>query len=163
MLGDGQGAMLGDGLELSTRAGGKSNPNEASLVARIVAGVLAAGELSADRVAILAPYSSQVDEVRAQLASTAASACRVGTVDSFQGQEVDLVVFSATRSNGMHEMGFLRDPRRLCVAITRARRGLILVGDVTTLRSSRHWAALVDSCDARGCLLDAEDLYGARA
>ena len=81
----------------------------------------------------------------------------MGTVDSFQGQETDLVVFSATRSNAFGDMGFLRDPRRLCVAITRARRGLILVGDVRTLRTSHHWAALIDSCEARGCLVDAED------
>ena len=87
-------------------------------------------------------------------------ACRVGTVDSFQGQETDLVVFSATRSNAFGDMGFLRDPRRLCVAITRARRGLILVGDAHTLRSSHHWRALLESCEARGCLVDAEALYG---
>ena len=88
-----------------------------------------------------------------------ASACRVGTVDSFQGQETDLVVFSATRSNDVGDMGFLRDPRRLCVAITRARRGLILVGDARTLRSSHHWAALIDSCQARGCFVGSETLY----
>ena len=82
-------------------------------------------------------------------------ACRVGTVDSFQGQETDLVVFSATRSNAFGDMGFLRDPRRLCVAITRARRGLVVVGDVKTLRSSHHWAALIDSCQSRGCLVGA--------
>lgn len=54
---------------------------------------------------------------------------RVGTVDSFQGQETDLVLFSSVRSNLMRELGFLRDARRLNVAITRARRGLIIVGD----------------------------------
>ena len=95
------------------------------------------------------------DQIRAELASV----CRVGTVDSFQGQETDLVVFSATRSNDVDDMGFLRDPRRLCVAITRARRGLILVGDARTLRSSHHWTALIESCESRGCFVDAGDLY----
>ena len=79
--------------------------------------------------------------------------CRVGMVDSFQGQETDLVLFSATRSNEIGDMGFLRDPRRLCVANTRARKGLILVGDASTLRHSRHWAALIDSCESRGCFV----------
>ena len=78
----------------------------------------------------------------------------MGTVDSFQGQESDLVIFSATRSNDMGDMGFLRDPRRLCVAITRARRGLILVGDARTLRCSHHWSALIDSCESRGCVVE---------
>ena len=47
------------------------------------------------------------------------------------------MVFSATRSNDLGELGFLRDPRRLCVAITRARRGLVLVGDARTLSGAR--------------------------
>ena len=66
------------------------------------------------------PYASQVDRIWRSLSG----ACRAGTVDSFQGQETELVIFSATRSNGVGDLGFLRDPRRLCVAITRAKRGL---------------------------------------
>ena len=69
------------------------------------------------------------------------------------------MVFSATRSNDLGELGFLRDPRRLCVAITRARRGLVLVGDARTLRSSHHWTALIESCESRGCFVDAGQLY----
>ena len=69
------------------------------------------------------------------------------------------MVFSATRSNDLGELGFLRDPRRLCVAITRARRGLVLVGDALTLRSSHHWTALIESCESRGCFVDAGQLY----
>ena len=142
-------------LEVSHSSGGKSNPTEAALVASILSRVLEAKGVSPANAAVITPYSSQVDELRRALASSsqAASKCRVGTVDSFQGQETDLVFFSATRSNGIGDLGFLSDPRRLCVAITRARRGLVVVGDVKTLRSSHHWAALIDSCHSRGCLV----------
>jgi len=140
--------------EVSHPSGGKSNPEEAALVSAIVWRVLEGGDVSASEVAVIAPYSSQVDLIRRELAG----ACRVGTVDSFQGQETDVVVISATRSNTLGDMGFLRDPRRLCVAITRARRGLILVGDTRTLRCSHHWTALIDSCQSRGCLVRAADL-----
>jgi superfamily I DNA and/or RNA helicase len=150
---------LGHDLEVGHAEGGKSNPEEAALAARIVTAILDAGEVSPANVAIIAPYARQVDQIREQLVGAVASACRVGTVDSFQGQETDLVLFSATRSNELGDMGFLQDPRRLCVAITRARRGLILVGDVRTLRRSHHWTALIDDCETRGCLINAADLF----
>ena len=86
---------------------------------------------------------------------------RVGTVDSFQGQETGVVLFSAVRSNSMNELGFLRDKRRLNVAITRARRGLVLVGDAKALQSCRHWDALISSCESRGCLIDSSDAFPA--
>ena len=84
---------------------------------------------------------------------------RVGTVDAFQGQETQLVVFTAARSNPRGDLGFLRDPRRLNVAITRAKRGLVLVGDAATLSNSRHWRALVDSCRDRGAWVDGDAAF----
>ena len=63
----------------------------------------------------------------------------------------------------MKEMGFLRDARRLNVAITRARRGLIVVGDPTVLRTCRHWSALIDSCTERNCFLTLPEYYAGTA
>jgi superfamily I DNA and/or RNA helicase len=57
----------------------------------------------------------------------------VGTVDSFQGQERDIIAISLTRSNPQGEIGFLSDIRRMNVGMTRARRKLLLVGDSSTL------------------------------
>lgn len=62
------------------------------------------------------------------------------------------------RSNSLGEIGFLRDSRRLCVALTRAKRGLILLGDQKVLRTSKHWDALFESCLERGCVLDTKDI-----
>ena len=83
---------------------------------------------------------------------------RVGTIDSFQGQETEVVIFSAVRSNAFSELGFLRDPRRLCVALTRARKGLVILGDSTVLNSCRHWKSLIESCQDRGCFVNKDSL-----
>ena len=57
----------------------------------------------------------------------------MGTVDSFHGQERDIIAITLTRSNPQGEIGFLSDIRRMNVGMTRARRKLLLVGDSSTL------------------------------
>ena len=146
---------MGNNSEVAHNFGGRSNPKEVEVIVGIVRKVIAAGDVDAQNIAIITPYSKQVQLFRTELSvhGPEISEVNVGTVDSFQGQETDLVVFSAVRSNRMKELGFLRDERRLNVAITRARRGLIIVGDPAVLRTCRHWTALMDSCRDRGCAL----------
>ena len=67
----------------------------------------------------------------------------VGTVDSFQGQERDIIAISLTRSNNHGEIGFLSDIRRMNVGMTRARRKLLLVGDSSTLSCNPFFMALL--------------------
>jgi hypothetical protein len=85
--------------------------------------------------AVIVPYRAQVERIRELIAMSLGSdaADSVGTVDAFQGGERDLIVYGFTRSNPRGDIGFLREQRRLNVAITRARRQLVLVGDTTTL------------------------------
>jgi hypothetical protein len=150
---------VGSNLEVSHDFGGKSNPAEARLVANIVVDLIGSGDVEESNIAVISPYSKQVQLIRSELSlHRNASSVRVGTVDSFQGQETDIVVFSCTRSNDRCEIGFLRDSRRLCVAITRARRGLIIIGDQKVLKTCRHWSALLASCTARDCVMDAKYL-----
>ena len=151
------------GAEVAHNFGGRSNPGEVTLIAELVSNVLDGNEIDASGIAVISPYAKQVQRIRMELASRNgyhphANSVRVGTVDSFQGQETDLVLISTVRSNPLQELGFLLDPRRLCVAITRARRGLIIVGDRSVLQSCRHWAALLQSCDDRQCSIDAAQL-----
>ena len=150
--------QVGSNLEVTHEFGGKSNPVEAALIADAVLGLVQAGDVEPREVAVISPYSKQVQRLRFEIAARNIRDVRVGTVDSFQGQETDVVLFSAVRSNNDNEMGFLRDPRRLCVAITRARRGLVILGDQKVLRTSRHWAALIDSCQERGCFSIADEI-----
>jgi len=145
--------------EVTHNFGGKSNPTEAKLVVSIVSDLISGGDIDPTKIAVISPYSKQVQLIRNDLSTERMrgqknSGVRVGTVDSFQGQETDVVIFSAVRSNQLNQLGFLRDSRRLCVAITRARKGLILVGDKVVLKTCRHWAALLHSCESRGCSLD---------
>lgn len=147
--------QIGVNSEVTHGFGGKSNPGEAALVTRIISDLLEAEGVEANKIAVISPYSKQVQRIRSGLALKRHSDVRVGTVDSFQGQETDVVVISCVRSNENGELGFLRDSRRLCVAITRARLALIVVGDRKVLQTCRHWAALLDSIDKRGgCVVD---------
>ncbi|MEU8797765.1 AAA domain-containing protein [Spirillospora sp. NPDC048819] len=87
--------------------------------------------------AVILPYQAQVGLVTEMLAGRIGdderAAAGVGTVDSFQGGERDLIVFGFTRSNASGAIGFLNELRRANVAFSRPRRLLILVGDSTTL------------------------------
>ena len=78
----------------------------------------------------------------------------VRTVDGFQGREKEVILFSAVRSNPDRTVGFLADERRLNVAITRARRGLILVGDDATLAGGNAvWRDYLRFLARKRCLL----------
>jgi len=86
---------------------------------------------------------------------------RVSTVDGFQGAEADLVLFSAVRANLSGRLGFLRDTRRANVALTRARRGLVVFADATTLRESKGsvWATWLEWLEARDGIRELDELY----
>lgn len=63
----------------------------------------------------------------------------IASIDAFQGREKDFLVMSCVRSNANGKIGFLNDARRMNVALTRARYGLILIGDVECLKSDKLW------------------------
>jgi superfamily I DNA and/or RNA helicase len=98
----------------------KSNRGEAQLVAAHLAQLVAAG-VREEEVAVITPYNAQVEALR-QILLPLYPALEVGTVDGFQGREKEAIVLSLVRSNQQGEVGFLREKRRLNVAITRARR-----------------------------------------
>lgn len=90
-------------------------------------------------VLVIAPYGRQVEELSRRLASLRLKHIvpEVLSVDAVQGRECDLAVFSVTRSNARSQFGFLGQPywRRINVALSRARYGLIVVGDAAFCRS----------------------------
>jgi superfamily I DNA and/or RNA helicase len=121
----------GAGYEEEREPDGESRLNEAEarLVERKVRALLEAG-VAAEAVGVIAPYSAQVRRLRELLP---VAGLEVDSVDGFQGREKEAVVVSLVRSNAEGEIGFLADVRRMNVALTRARRKLIVVGDSATL------------------------------
>ncbi|MFI5955204.1 AAA domain-containing protein [Cryptosporangium sp. NPDC051539] len=117
---------------------GYENPAEARLIVDLVQWY--AG-LPDRNWAVIVPYRAQAAHLRLRLTSMLGDERQVvdsvGTVDAFQGGERDIVLYGFTRSNAEGNVGFLRELRRLNVAITRARHQLVLIGDFRTLRNSR--------------------------
>lgn len=102
-------------------------------------------------IGIISPYRAQVQYLR-QLVGRDAElrpfrrSISVNTVDAFQGQERDVVLVSMVRANAEGQIGFLRDLRRMNVAMTRARTKLIILGDSTTLTRHRFYNELHRRC-----------------
>jgi len=100
-------------------------------------------------VGVISPYRAQVQYLRQLLQKREffkpyRKAVSVNTVDGFQGQERDVILISLVRSNAEGEIGFLRDLRRMNVAITRARMKLIILGNVQTMTQHPFYKRLWD-------------------
>ena len=101
---------------------------------------LHAAGLSPRDMAVIAPYAAQVRWLREHWDY---DDLEIDTVDGFQGREKEAVLITCVRSNSTGEIGFLADTRRMNVALTRARRKLIVVGDSATLGGHKFYAAML--------------------
>ncbi|MBT3380865.1 MAG: AAA family ATPase [Lentisphaerae bacterium] len=121
----------GAGFEEETESDGGSRRNveEAQVVVTKARELLRLGMPPAS-VGVISPYSAQVQVLADSLRDTG---IEVATVDGFQGRENEVIIISLVRSNSEGEVGFLADTRRMNVALTRARRLLIVAGDSATL------------------------------
>ena len=101
---------------------------------------------------IISPYKAQVQYLRGKIKGSEAlhpyrHLFTVNTVDGFQGQERDVIFISLVRANEEGQIGFLRDLRRMNVAITRARMKLVILGDAATLGKHPFYRKLIDSIE----------------
>lgn len=104
-------------------------------------------------IALISPYREQVLHMQKAIEEDAVLAelpLSINTIDGFQGQERDVVYISLVRSNGKGEIGFLKDYRRMNVAMTRARKKLIVVGDSATIGNDGFYGAFLDYCEKEG-------------
>ncbi len=129
------------------------NETEAMCISSIVIPKLIEAGLKPEHFAIVAPYKSQVAMIKRHLSGIEQShKIDVSTLDSFQGMEFDVIIFSFTRSASPAQqnkkVGFLDDARRLNVAFSRAKKKLILVGNAKTLADrSSHFDLLFNYTD----------------
>ncbi|GAB0491442.1 hypothetical protein MMPV_002695 [Pyropia vietnamensis] len=114
-------------------------------------------------IGIITPYAAQVRAITRALAATGASTTtapvEVATVDGFQGREKPLILLSLVRSNAARRVGFVADPRRANVALTRARAGVVVVGDAATLAGCELWAHWLDWVATEGRVVGGGELW----
>ncbi len=134
------------------------NPEEASLLLKHLQALLsntAIEDPSQLSIAIISPYKQQVICLKEQLAhadipANFRSKLAVNTIDSFQGQERSIVYISLVRSNTQAEIGFLNDIRRMNVAMTRAQKKLVVVGDSATLAQWPFYENFIQYAEQQG-------------
>lgn len=104
-------------------------------------------------IALISPYREQVEQMRNEVKEDPLLSklnIVVHTIDGFQGQERDWVILSLVRSNSQGEIGFLKDYRRMNVAMTRARKQLVVIGDSATIGADPFYGAFLDHVEANG-------------
>ncbi len=143
----------GCGFEEKLEGTSSTNPEEAALLLKHLVLLTAEWETKKTAetfpsIAVIAPYKQQIQVLAEQLTHVPElqqyrAQIAVNTVDSFQGQERDVVYISMTRSNSEGIIGFLADIRRMNVAMTRARKKLVVVGDSATLAQFPFYADFI--------------------
>ncbi|MCP4520560.1 MAG: AAA family ATPase [Cytophagales bacterium] len=121
------------------------NPEEGSIIQKHLAQLAESSPIDEYSLGIISPYKAQVEYLKEII-----EVGTVNTIDSFQGQERDIIYISLVRSNEGGEIGFLKDYRRMNVAMTRAKKKLVIVGDSATLANDSFYNQLVDYCSEIG-------------
>ncbi|CAM6059613.1 unnamed protein product [Sphagnum tenellum] len=130
------------------------NVAEASIVIKIVR-ALVAGGLGISDIGVISPYNAQVDLIQQKAADEALCPLEVHTVDKYQGRDKECVVVSFVRSNNQQQASgsLLGDWHRINVAITRAKKKLVMIGSQSTLSTTPLLRLLVQQVENMGGLL----------
>ncbi|XP_014224242.1 uncharacterized protein LOC106650621 isoform X1 [Trichogramma pretiosum] len=140
-----------------------SNTSEAVFIARLIKCLMMYGKHEAWKgkisIGIITPYQNQKKLINTKIDNTIRGVedntknkfeIECNTIDSFQGQERDLIIMSCVRSSGI---GFMSDHQRLCVALTRAKHSLIICGNFTTFERDPMWKDLLYDAKGRGVFM----------
>jgi len=140
------------------------NPGEVDLIVKHLVELINQN-IFTDRtsIGIISPYKAQVTLLETKVSETPelkkmGKRLTINTVDGFQGQERDLIYISLVRSNQEGEIGFLNDLRRMNVAMTRAKKKLVIVGDSATLARHVFYKELLEYVESIGAYRSAWEL-----
>ena len=132
------------------------NRQEADVIGSIVRNFMKC-TVKPEQIGIITPYEGQRCYIVSHIAKNIGiNEIEVASVDSFQGREKDYIILSCVRSNDHNGIGFLDDPRRLNVALTRARYGLVIVGNAMALAKHQLWSNLLYHYKEMGLLVEGQ-------
>ena len=133
----------GSGFNEVKGSDGTSLQNEGEL--RLIQKLMETENLNPAETAVISPYSGQVAAAKEVLPNM-----RISTIDSFQGQEKETIILSLVRSNDDGDIGFLKDYRRMNVAITRAKEQLYVIGDSATIGGDAFYNSFLTYIESHG-------------
>ncbi|KTW29366.1 hypothetical protein T552_01320 [Pneumocystis carinii B80] len=145
--------------EISSSGTSYLNRTEASNCEKIVVKFFKAG-LKFSQIGIITPYEGQRSYIVSSMQQSGSlrkdlyKEIEVASVDAFQGREKDYIIVSCVRSNEHQGIGFLSDPRRLNVALTRAKYGIVILGNPKVLSKHPLWHCLLVHYKEKNCLVE---------
>lgn len=145
--------------EISASGTSFLNRIEAMNCERIVTRLFRDG-IKPEQIGIITPYEGQRAFLVQYMTMSGTmdkdlyASIEVASVDAFQGREKDFIIFSCVRSNDQQNIGFLRDYRRLNVALTRAKYGLVILGNPRSFTRDFLWTKLLIHFREKGCLVE---------
>ncbi len=130
--------------KINSESGSKCNPDEIAILQEHLYQLMERFPEEMPSIGIISPYREQVLLMQERFATDEKLASlrdfiSINTIDAFQGQERDIIYISLVRSNAKGEIGFLADARRMNVAMTRAKKKLIVIGDSATIGNQKFY------------------------
>ncbi|KAJ6903318.1 hypothetical protein NC651_020731 [Populus alba x Populus x berolinensis] len=154
--------VFGGREELDDVGHSRKNMVEVAIVLKLLQSLYKAWSGKKVRVGVISPYTAQVGAIQEKLGEKYENidgfSVKVSSIDGFQGGEEDIVIISTVRSHTGGRIGFMSDPRRINVALTRARHCLWILGNERTLSNSQSiWEKLVHDAKERNCFFNADE------
>ena len=128
----------------------RSNEHEAKFVAALCRYLILQG-YEREQITVLTAYTGQLIQLKKEMPKDFFRGVRVCAVDNFQGEENDIILLSLVRSNEEGKIGFLQTENRVCVALSRAKKGFYCIGNISLLKEkSPLWRKIMDDMEEGG-------------